>query len=126
MPKTTMAPAGAATFIVPRIRLRDGSVGCTQIAGSSGSFASGTVPYSASISNALDNGDGAGGGLVESSSGSTEVCRQPAAHTKIAAAVAAPAAARIPTPATLLTGVLEVHPEHHLHLTRSSRSVSTI
>ena len=27
MPNTTMAPAGAATFIVPMIRLRDGSVG---------------------------------------------------------------------------------------------------
>jgi hypothetical protein len=26
------ALAGAATFIVPRIRLRDASVGCTQIA----------------------------------------------------------------------------------------------
>src|SRR5688572_16387684 len=79
MPKTTMAPAGAATFIVPRIRLRDGSVGCIQIAGSSGSFASATVPYSASISNAFDNGDGAGGGFVESSSSGDRSRRHPRA-----------------------------------------------
>src|SRR5688500_12103829 len=111
-----MAPAGAATFIVPRIRLRDGSVGCIQIAGSSGSFASATVPYSASISNALDNGDGAGGGFVESSSGTALVCRQPAALRRITAAVNVTAARLIPNPQFLITGVLEVHSEHHLHL----------
>ena len=69
IPKTTMAPAGAATFIVPMMRLRAGCNGCTQIAGSSGSFGSRAVAYSASISMAFESGDGGGTGRVESSSG---------------------------------------------------------
>src|SRR5687767_10782295 len=81
MPNAMMAPAGAATFIVPRIRLRPGSVGWTQIAGSSGSFESGAVPYSASISSACESRDGAGRGLVESSSGGAGVRRQLDADT---------------------------------------------
>src|SRR5262245_5920029 len=87
MPKTTTAPAGDATFIVPMIRLRDESVGCTQMAGSSGSFANAAVLYAASISIAFDSGDGAGGGLVESSSGAARVPPHPsAADTTKAAA----------------------------------------
>ena len=78
---TTIAPAGAATFIVPMIRLRDGSSGCTQIAGSSGSLESGAVPYSASISTAFDSGEGAGGGLVESSSATGRSRRHPAGRS---------------------------------------------
>lgn len=47
------------------------------MAGSSGSLASGVVPYSASISNAFDNGDGAGGGFVKSSSSGARLRPQP-------------------------------------------------
>ena len=79
MPNTTMAPAGDATFIVPRIRLRAASFGCTQTAGSSGSLESCAVPYSASISSACDTGEGEGGGFVESSSGGRDPRRHAAA-----------------------------------------------
>ncbi len=77
MPNTTIAPAGDATFIVPMIRLRDGSVGCTQMAGSSGSLVSAAVAYSASTCSAFDSGEGAGGGFVESSSGAARLRVQP-------------------------------------------------
>ena len=73
------------------------------MAGSSGSFVSGAVLYAGSTSIALDNTDGAGGGFVESSSGSACVCRQPAAHAKIKAAVSVTAAFRlIPDPKSLI------------------------
>src|SRR5688572_2701651 len=95
MPNATMAPAGAATFIVAIIRLRDGSVGCTQIAGSSGSFDRGAVPYSASICRALDDRAGAGGGSVESSSAGAALRRQPGVVERTMTRVSATSAVRL-------------------------------
>jgi hypothetical protein len=73
------------------------------MAGSSGSFVNDAVLYAGSISIALDNADGDGGGFVESSSGSALVCRQPDADAKITAAVTVTAAPRIPRPKSLIT-----------------------
>jgi hypothetical protein len=63
--------------MVPMIRLWEGSVGWTQIAGSSGSFGSAAVAYAGSISNAVDSIDGAGDGFVESWSGAAPLWRHP-------------------------------------------------
>ena len=92
MPNTTTAPAGDATFIVPMIRLRDGSVGCTQMAGSSGSLVSAAVPYAASTCIAFDSGDGAGGGSVESSSGHRPAATAAERDRQEATQISAPAA----------------------------------
>src|SRR5262249_49401502 len=48
-PNTTSAPSGAAVLFVPRIRLREVSVGCTQIAGSSASVETESVATIARI-----------------------------------------------------------------------------
>src|SRR5687768_1078582 len=114
-PKTATPPSGAATLIVPSTRLCSGAVGWTQMAGSSGSWASVAVAR-AGVTLAMR-------GAPESVTDATRSARrQEPAATHSAAASPATKTDRSRTSGT----GLEVVPEHELDLPRRAGAVASV